>query len=881
VNLELSRNKGLTGPLPKELGSLVNLQYLSIQWCNLIGSIPVELGDLPQLVFLALNGNQLSSSIPSSFGKLTNLTWLDVSTNNLTGSIPVSSSSGSNGIGLDNMTSIKHFHFNANLLSGAIPEEIFLLQFLVHIIFDHNNFTSLPTGVGKAPSLLHMVLENNQLTGPIPQEIGSVKTLQRLTLNNNLFSGALPDFSNLTNLEYLDASNNHFSQQSFPSWVESLSNLATLNLAQDNIVGPINSSVFSISQLQSLNLSHNQITGQLDFTGNATLLLQSVDVTQNSISGFSGKPEFNGVLLQDVQLMLEGNPVCSNPYLSFSNFSCGINSPQFFWTPTPNASCSSVNCKNNEQLNRKTCACAYPLQITVVLTSPTFSNLTDARALNIETEIADQMTSIQFITLDPSQVVIDSGSNTGNGQYQLNLLFFPLVGDSLSTNNQTEIVTVFNQRRITLVEGPFQVPGHPFINQRGGISLSPGAIAGIVIGVSVLLLTGLITALYAIRQKIRADKAVANHPFASWGAGGKEFGDAPKLKGARWFSLAELKLATGDWSRKNELGRGGYGIVYKGILKSGDIVAIKRAQGKSMQGAAEFKNEIELLSRVHHRNLVGLVGFCYEHGEQALIYEYMSNGTLREYLYGKSRAPFSWQERLNIVLGSARGIAYLHDHANPPIIHRDVKTSNILLNDRKAAKVADFGLSKLAPEEGEMRVYSSNVKGTMGYLDPEYYTTFKLTDKSDVYSFGIVLIELLTARPPIVNGKFVVREVKTALDRGGLASLRPLLEPAVQDLPDAELQAFLNVALKCVEDSSADRDSIAQVVKQLEDLGTKSNANGDMHSFDIEFGSLKPLKKFDDNDVVFPSSAGTEKGANGSNPFHYSGNVGVSTNSRF
>ncbi|CAM6094754.1 unnamed protein product [Calypogeia fissa] len=874
-NLELSINR-LTGELPVELGQMTNLRYLSLQWCNFTGSIPSQLSNLTQLLFLGLNGNQLTGSIPSSFGHLQNLTWLDLSVNNLSGPLPVSSSLDSNGIGLDNMTQVRHFHFNNNQLNGSVPPEIFSPLNLIHIILHHNRLgPGLPTTVSNTQSLQILMLDDNLFSGNIPPGINELPNLVNLNLQNNLFSGTIPDFSNLTVLELLDVSNNQLSSQAFPKWVTSLSKLRTLNLAQSNINGRIDSNVFGISQLQSLNLSQNAVDGPLQFPVQSSQNLQWIDVTHNDITGFSGQPDYNGQPVQDVMIMLEGNPLCQNPYLIFNDLSCGENNVVNEWFPSDNKTCSNVDCKNGRLLNRKTCACATPLEVNLVLTASTLSNLTDPIALDIETQIATKMTS-GHITLDPSQVVIAEGSTTNGIQYTLDLLFFPLTGDSLSTQNQTIIVTVLSQRQINLTYGPFQVPFSPFTVSLTSIAgWSAGAIAGIVLGSLALVL---LVVAYAVMQKIRADRAVANHPFASWGAGGKELGEAPKLKGARWFSLAELKLATDDWSSRNQIGRGGYGRVYKGVLKSGEVVAIKRAQEGSMQGAAEFKNEIELLSRVHHRNLVGLVGFCYEGGEQALIYEFMSNGAVRDHLYGKAQTPFSWQERLDIALGSARGIAYLHDHANPPIIHRDVKTANILLNERQIAKVADFGLSKLAPEDGEMRVYSQNVKGTMGYLDPEYYTTFKLTDRSDVYAFGVVLLELLTAKPPIVNGKFIVREVNTALERGGLAGVRTLLDPALEELPDADLEAFLKIALKCVEEISDDRDSIAEVVTQLENLGSHSHPNVGAQTSDIAFGSAQPLDKFDDADLYFPSPP---RGANKESKdfddpnFLYSGNSNI------
>ncbi|MCH82930.1 putative LRR receptor-like serine/threonine-protein kinase, partial [Trifolium medium] len=206
----------------------------------------------------------------------------------------------------------------------------------------------------------------------------------------------------------------------------------------------------------------------------------------------------------------------------------------------------------------------------------------------------------------------------------------------------------------------------------------------------------------------------------------------------------------------------GYGKVYKGILSNGTVVAIKRAQQGSLQGEKEFLTEISILSRIHHRNLVSLVGYCDEEGEQMLVYEFMSNGTLRDHLSVTSEKPLTFAMRLKIALESAKGLVYLHTEAEPPIFHRDVKSSNILLDSKFTAKVADFGLSRLAPVPDVHGIIpghvSTAVVGTPGYLDPEYFLTHAFTNKSDVYSLGVVFLELLTGMHAISHGKNIVRE---------------------------------------------------------------------------------------------------------------------------
>jgi serine/threonine protein kinase len=413
--------------------------------------------------------------------------------------------------------------------------------------------------------------------------------------------------------------------------------------------------------------------------------------------------------------------------------------------------------------------------------------------------------------------------------------------------NYSQVLNCFNLTLQTYkppeMFGPYYVMAHryPFHDKA-----SRAILIGVVIG-SVLLVVGLaLIGVYAVRQKKRAQKLVSlNNPFASWGSLGEDIGEAPKLKSARCFTLEELKLSTNDFREINAIGAGGYGTVYRGKLLDGQFIAIKRSKQGSMQGGLEFKTEIELLSRVHHKNLVGLVGFCFEKGERMLVYEFIPNGTLSEALYGMKGVQLDWSRRLNIALDSARGLAYLHDHANPPIIHRDVKSTNILLDEKMTAKVADFGLSLLVSdsEEGEL---CTNVKGTLGYLDPEYYMTQQLTAKSDVYSFGVVLLELIVAKPPIHEKKYIVREVKTALDMEDrmYCGLKDVMDPVLQKMgPLLGFPRFLKMALQCVEEVGPDRPSMNNIVREIEmimqDNGLTPGSMSASSSFSVESRTMK------------------------------------------
>ncbi|KAE8655662.1 Proline-rich receptor-like protein kinase PERK15 [Hibiscus syriacus] len=213
------------------------------------------------------------------------------------------------------------------------------------------------------------------------------------------------------------------------------------------------------------------------------------------------------------------------------------------------------------------------------------------------------------------------------------------------------------------------------------------------------------------------------------------------------FTYEDLAMATDNFTDSNLIGQGGFGYVHKGVLKDGKVVAIKQLKVGSGQGEREFQAEVDIISRVHHRHLVSLVGYCIVGVQRLLVYDFVPNDTLEFHLHGKDRPVMNWSTRMKIALGAAKGLAYLHEDCKPKIIHRDIKAANILLDESFEARLADFGLAKYSLDTDTH--VSTRVMGTFGYMAPEYASSGKLTEKSDVFSFGVVLLEMITGYRPV------------------------------------------------------------------------------------------------------------------------------------
>ncbi|GJZ72234.1 probable leucine-rich repeat receptor-like protein kinase, partial [Tanacetum coccineum] len=792
--LDLSYNKGLTGSLTPAIGSLRKLTNLLLVNCGFGGPLPDTLGNLENLVYMSLNSNGFTGRIPPSIGNIENLYWLDLADNSLTGGIPVSSGTAP---GLDMLVNAKHFHFGRNRLSGPIPEDLFHSNMtLIHLLLENNLFNgSIPSSLGLVVSLEVVRLDRNALSGTVPSSINRLTSLFEMFLSNNRLTGPVPNLSGLNAINYLDMSNNTFSPSPVPSWFSTLQSLTTLKMFGTNLVGQLPAALFDIPQLQNV---------------------------------------------------LVGNPICTESGVRDRFCTLPTNTTTSYLT-TPN-NCLPATCSNSGQVSSPNCRCAFPYTGNLNFRAPSFSDLGNSTIY--ESLRNSLMSSFQLSQLPVDSVALRNPTKNLDDYLVINLQVFPsgderfnrtgILGLGFSLSNQTfKPPAAFGTYFFIGENYDFLTGG---ASGGGSKSSNTGVIVGSVIAGCVLLALLVVAGLYAFRQKGRAERATnESSPFALWDANNGS-GAIPQLKGVKAFTFAEVNKYTNNFSETNNIGTGGYGMVYRGSLPNGQLIAIKRAKQGSTQGGLEFKTEIELLSRVHHKNLVSLVGFCFDQGEQMLVYEYIVNGTVKDSLTGRSGIRLDWMRRLQIALGAAKGLQYLHDLADPPIIHRDVKSNNILLDERLVAKVADFGLSKSLGDANVTHV-TTQVKGTLGYMDPEYYQTNQLTEKSDVYSFGIVLLELITARNPIEKGKYIVREVKEPMDKSKeLYNLHEVLDPTIGLTTQLKgLERFVDVALRCVEERGEKRPTMSDVVKEIESImelaGFNPNAESAANSSNYDYAS--------------------------------------------
>ncbi|KAJ4969466.1 hypothetical protein NE237_016167 [Protea cynaroides] len=765
IPVELSKIKGLTllhlfqnqltGVIPDELCSLVNLTNLDLSINYLTGPIPVGFQYLTELLQLQLFNNSLSGSIPPGLGIYSQLWVVDLSANQLTGQIPYYLCRHSNLILLN---------LGSNMLNGNIPTGVTNCKSLVQLRLSGNRLRgSLPSDLCKLVNLSVVELDSNRFSGPIPPEIGDCKTLQILHLSSNYFMSELPrEIGNLSQLVFFNISSNMFTGQILREIVN-CKMLQRFDLSLNSFVGALPYELGTLSQLELLKLSDNKLSGNIPSALGNLLHLTELQMGGNTFSG--GIPPELGAL-SSLQIAMN---------LSYNNLS-GTIPPEL-----GNLNLLEFLLLNNNQLTGDI--------------PDTFGNLSSLMGCNVsDNDLTGSLPPIPlFENMDISNFIGNKGLCGG-----------PLGACGVSPSS----------------------PSFPPISKgvRALVAKIIAIIAAVVGGISLILIVILV---YFMRCPV---EIIAPSEDKQSSSPVSDIYFSPK----EGLTFQDLVEATNNFDNSFVIGRGACGTVYRAVMDSGQIIAVKKLasnrEGNSVDKS--FHAEILTLGKVRHRNIVKLYGFCHHHGSNLLLYEYMENGSLGELLHGES-CGLDWQTRFMIALGAAQGLAYLHHDCKPKIIHRDIKSNNILLDNCFEAHVGDFGLAKVIdmPQSKSM----SAVAGSYGYIAPEYAFTMKVTEKCDIYSYGVVLLELLTGRAPVQpldQGGDLVTLVRNyiqnhSLSPGMLDSRLYLTDKSTID----HMIIVLKIALLCTTASPFDRPTMREVVMMLIE---SSELNGNFISSSIK-----------------------------------------------
>ncbi|KAF2290891.1 hypothetical protein GH714_016264 [Hevea brasiliensis] len=878
--IDISSNQ-MYGKLPEGIGNLKNLTVFQLYDNNFSGELPAGFGEMQHLNGFSIYKNNFSGEFPANFGRFSPLTSFDISENRFSGSFPQflcekrilydllaleNSFSGEFPDSYVKCKSLKRFRISMNKLSGQIPDEVWALPLVIILDFGDNDFSGrISPKIGLSTRLNLLFLQNNRFSGQLPSELGKLTNLERLSLQSNSFSGEIPsEFGSLKQLSSLHLEENSLTGP-IPSKLSDCARLVDLNLASNSLSGPIPHAFSLMSSLNSLNLSQNKLNGLIP-EDLEKLKLSDIDLSGNQLSG-----RIPSVLLTigGDKAFLGNDKLCIDENSkSITNSKMNVCLRKHGQKPT----------FGDKLVSLSVILSAFVVALAGLLLV-SYKNFKQGQVdrkndLDPEWKLAsfDQLDieADEICNLKEENLIGKGGTGKvyrldlkkesflgfwGNEILDSNLIVFEKVrpGPYTSTCPYSDITPP--------VAGPALAPSSPppAPEESTSSGWSDKMIACLVVGCvgsSVLLLT---IGFFLLRYyKCKGCRVHDSGPLDETGApleqGTRQqqqqhpqieqaappvlekrlsqlasMGNASHLEE---FSLQLLLEATNNFSEDHKVGEGSFGSVYRCTLGDGREVAIKRAETSSTSSYAvesrrqeekdnAFINELETLSRLHHKNLVRLLGFCENCNERVLVYEYLSNGTLHNHLHKLQNSPLmSWPKRIKVALDAARGIEYLHEYAVPPIIHRDIKSSNILLDSSWTAKVSDFGLSLMGPEDEESHL-SLSAAGTVGYMDPEYYRLQLLTTKSDVYSFGVVLLELLSGMKAIhknENGE-PRNVVDFAVPYIEQDEIHRVLDKRVPTPTPHEIGAVAYVgflAADCVTFEGQDRPSMTEIVNNLE-----------------------------------------------------------------
>ncbi|XP_031483364.1 LRR receptor-like serine/threonine-protein kinase HSL2 [Nymphaea colorata] len=808
VVLSLAYNPFKPSPLPPEIGNLINLRILWLSNCNLIGSLPESVGGLVELRDFDLSQNGLSGVIPSNISGMRNAKQIELYANHLSGSLPES---------LGNLKFLTYFDASQNEITGSLPETLAGLS-LISLNLNENQMEGIiPPVLEMNPSLTELKLFMNNFSGQLPRRLGRNSPLQLLDVSSNRFEGNLPpDLCSMKKLQMLIVFNNQFSGE-LPESLVLCTGMQRIRIQNNRFVGTIPPAFWGLSRVNFLELSNNNFEGSI-----SPQIAGARSLTQFLISGNN----FSGTIPPEMcSLSLLYVIDASRNHISGALPSC------------------LTYLKGLQKLNLQ------ENQITGELNfSSSISSWKELTELNLSKNRLSGSIPSQLGYL-PVLTYLDLSDNLFSGEIPSELANLKLNKLNLSDN---ELVG----RIPSGFDTPFYISsllGNPGLCTTKGKNFplcSPfdsGAIrrhaktAWILTGVlSIVAVIFFVTSLWLYRTRYQQEGGMDEIDRAMIGRAIR------KTRPWKQTSFSRVGVAEEDvmacLTEENLVGMGASGKVYRARLKTGESVAVKRLwdAGKP-ETELGFRAEIDTLGRIRHTNIVKLLCCCVSNEVRLLVYEFMENGSLGEMLHDrpdekvKGRAAgglpkeLSWERRVRIAIGAAQGLAYLHHDCVPPIVHRDVKSNNILLDGEFNARVADFGLARILRrrdakdadgDDGRM----SEVAGSYGYIAPEYAYTLKVNEKSDIYSFGVVLLELVTGKRPIDpsfgDTKDLVKWVNQECFSGGNAAAQVdhILDSRIPQRFHGEMERMLDVALLCTSALPINRPSMRKVVELLRDV---------------------------------------------------------------
>nr|QAS62425.1 LRR receptor-like kinase family protein [Sedum alfredii] len=836
----------LSGSLPQTIGMLKNLETLAIYTALLSGPIPTEIGECTKLKNIYLYENSLSGSIPSSLGKLKNLQNLLLWQNNLVGVIPPE---------IGNCNLLQVVDFSMNSITGSIPTSVGNLTMLQELQLSVNQLSGeIPTQIGNCKSLTHIELDNNQITGAIPEDMGLLGNLSLLFLWQNKLEGNIPSsLSNCQNLEAMDLSGNSLNG-AIPKGIFQLPELKKLLLISNNLSGVIPPEIGMCSSLIRFRASNNKITGAIPpQIGNLSNLnffdlgvnrisgiipaeisgcrnLTFIDLHSNSISGVLPENLDQLVSLQFIDIsdnMIEGE--LSSSIGSLTSLTKLILSKNKFSGAIPSniGSCSKLQLLD---LSNNVFSSNIPPSIGSI---PSLEIL-----LNLSCNMLTGHIPQEFTALDKLGV-LDLSHNFLSGDLHYLADLQNLITLNVSNNNFSGRVpnTPFFQKlplNVLSSNPSLCFPNTGCSSNDTNTNRRAAARIAMVVLLSAACVL-LLAALYIIVAGRR--KQIKKFAECSSASADEDITLTPPWEVMLYQKLdLSINDVTKTLTPSNIIGHGRTGVVYKSTLSSNTTIAVKRFRSSEKTSAAAFSSEIATLARIRHRNIVRVLGYATNHKTKLLFYDYMPNGTLGDLLHNVNNAVLiEWDTRLNIAVGVAEGMAYLHHGCVPAILHRDVKAHNILLGDRFEPCLADFGLARFVEDDGDCRSFSVNpqLAGSFGYMAPEYASMIRISEKSDVYSFGVVLLEIITGKrpadPSFAEGQHLIQWVREHLK----SKKDPIevLDQVLQGHPDTQIQEMLQalgISLLCTSNRAEDRPTMKDVAVLLREIRHERVSEGEL-----------------------------------------------------